>query len=319
MSKFKEELAHHIEYCEIFSHHIMFICAFTAWVRSPSILFTFILKRCHAFIISVIVVTRRSIIFIEHFLSYLITVNHSRTNFLLCPTGSQHVMSKWAHFHIWAMRLTRLSNWFITACHGGREAGSNVSTCCDILGPFFGIFDKSVWIRASLTLVSLLLYNKHVSCSNLQQAEPAVPSRLDAQKHLDDLLHSAGKASPLLSGRGLSYNHSQRTHGRLLELDIPKIVMGTAVIFNNLWSILNNTTANIDFALTRCPNFLAGWLIFMHLEFFLSLALSFMATSQRWWAWWRKTRIHRHHLHEPGTKLGFVMTSLPDLRTHLRF
>ena len=28
--KFKEELAHHIEYCEIFGHHIMFICAFTA-------------------------------------------------------------------------------------------------------------------------------------------------------------------------------------------------------------------------------------------------------------------------------------------------
>ena len=126
---------------------------------------------CNAFIISVIVVTRRSIISIEHFLWYLITVNYSRTNFHLCPIGSQHVMSKWAHFHIWAMRLTRLSYWFITAYHGGREAGSNVCTCYDILGPFFGILDKSVWRRASLTLVSLLLYNKHVSCFNLQQTE----------------------------------------------------------------------------------------------------------------------------------------------------
>ena len=53
--------------------------------------------------------------------------------------------------------------------------------------------------------------------------------------------------------------------------------------------ILNNTTANIDIALTRCPIFLTGWLIFMHLELFLPLALSFMTTSQRWWAWWRNT------------------------------
>ena len=66
----------------------------------------------------------------------------------------------------------------------------------------------------------------------------AIPSRLDGQKHLNDLLHSAGKASPLHSGWGLSYNHSQRTHGRLLELDIHKIEMGTAVVINNLVSII---------------------------------------------------------------------------------
>ena len=150
----------------------MFICAFTALVRGPSILFTFIYKRCHAFIISVIIVTKRSIICIEHFLWHLNTANHSRTNFHLCSTGSQHVMSKWAHFHIWAMRLTRLSYWVITPYHGGRETRSNVFTCCDILGPFFGILFKGVWRRASLTLVSVLLYNKHVSCSNLQQTEP---------------------------------------------------------------------------------------------------------------------------------------------------
>ena len=179
-------------------------------------------------------------------------------------------MSKWAHFHIWAIKLTRLSHWFITAYHGGRAAGSNVFTRCDILGPFFGILDKSVWRRASLTLVSLLLYNKHESCSNLQQTEPwSNFVSLRYAKHLDDLLHSAGKASPLLSGWGLSYYHRQHMQGRLLELDIPKIEMGTVVVINNLWSILNNTTANIDITLTRCPIFLASWLIFMHLELFL--------------------------------------------------
>ena len=66
--------------------------------------------------------------------------------------------------------------------------------------------------------------------------------------------------------------------------------MGTAVIVKNLWSILNNTTANIGFALTRCPILLAGWLIFMHLELFLPLALNFMTISQRLWAWWRNTK-----------------------------
>ena len=79
----------------------------------------------------------------------------------------------------------------------------------------------------------------------------AISSHLDMQKHLDDLLHSAGKASPLLSDWGLSYNHNQHMHGRLLELGITKIEMGTAVVINNLWSILNNTTANIDITLTR--------------------------------------------------------------------
>ena len=105
MGEFKEELIHHMEYCEIFSHHIILIGAFTAWVRGPSILYTFIPKRCHAFIISVIVVIRRSTICIEHYMWPLIIVNH-RTNFHLCPTGSKRVMSKCAHFHIWAMRLT---------------------------------------------------------------------------------------------------------------------------------------------------------------------------------------------------------------------
>ena len=197
---------------------------------------------CHAFIISAIVVTRRSVIFIEHFLWHSITVNHSRTNPHLCPTpGSQHVMSKWASFHMWAM--TRLSYWFITACHGGREAGTNLFTCCDILGPSFSIFYKSVWRWASLTLVSLLLC--YTTCmwavpTCNRQNLGAIPSRLNVQKCLDDLLHSAGTASPLLSGWGLSYNHSQCTHRRLQELDIPQIEMGTAVVINNrFWTTLH--------------------------------------------------------------------------------
>ena len=167
MGKFKEELAHHIKYCEIFSHHIMFICALTAWVRGPLILFTFILKRCHAFIISVIVVIRRSpIIFIDHFLWHFTTVNHSKTHFHLCPTGSQHAMSKWAYFHmyVWAMILTPLSYWFII----GREAGSNVSYVAT-----FWVLSLAFWIKVfgdghRWLFASLLLYNMHVSCSNLQ-------------------------------------------------------------------------------------------------------------------------------------------------------
>ena len=76
-------------------------------------------------------------------------------------------------------------------------------------------------------------------------------------------------------------------HGRPLELDIPapKIEMGTDVVINNLWSILNNTTANI--ALTCCQFFLPADL---HLEMFLPLAVCFMTTSQGWWTWWRNTR-----------------------------
>ena len=35
-------------------------------------------------------------------------------------------------------------------------------------------------------------------------------------------------------------------HGGLLELDIAKIEMGTAVVINTFWLILNNTTINID-------------------------------------------------------------------------
>ena len=133
----------------------------------------------------------------------------------------------------------------------------------------------------------LLAAIQHVSCSNLQQTEPW--SNSVSLRCAKASRWSAGKASLLLSGWGLSYHHSQCTHGRLQELDIPKIEMGTAVVINNLWSILNNTTANIDIPLTYGPIFFAGWLIFMHLELFLPLALSFMTTLQRWWVWWRNT------------------------------
>ena len=80
-------------------------CAFITWVRRPSILFTFILRRCHAFIIHVIVVIRRSIIFKDHSCG----IWSQRENCHPCSTGFQHVtLSNWAYFHIWAMRLTRL-------------------------------------------------------------------------------------------------------------------------------------------------------------------------------------------------------------------
>ena len=114
MSKLKAELEHHIGHCQMFSHHSMFIGAFITWVRHHSILFTFILRRCNTFIISVIVVIRRSIIFTEHFLWHLITMG----NFHLCSHGFQHVMlSKWVYnpymSHDWLAWVL-----FITAWHG---------------------------------------------------------------------------------------------------------------------------------------------------------------------------------------------------------
>ena len=252
------------------NHHIVFICAFTAWVRGPSILFTFILKRCHAFIISVIVVTRRSVIFIVHLLWHFITVNHSRTNSICAqlvpsmwfPNGHTSIYEPW-DWLVWAIdssqptmvvgRLDQMSShvvtfWVLSLAFWIKVFGDGhhwlLSPCC---------YTTSMWA---------------VPTCNRQNLG-AISSHLDTQKHLDDLLHSARKASPLLSGWGLSYNHRQHMQGRLLELDIPKIEMGTVVVINNLWSILNNTTANIDIALTRCPIFLASWLIFMHLELFL--------------------------------------------------
>ena len=87
MGKFTEKLEHYIEYCQRFCHPIMCISAFIAWVRHPSIFLTFILRKCHAFIISVTVVIRWSIIFVEHYLWHLITVNNSGTDFNPCSTG----------------------------------------------------------------------------------------------------------------------------------------------------------------------------------------------------------------------------------------
>ena len=228
-----------------------------------------------------------------------------------CPNGHTSIYEPW--------------DWLVSAIDSSQPTmvvgrlDQYVFTCCEILGPFCGILDKSVWRWASLTVVSLLLYNKHVSCSNLQQPEPwgnSVALRCAKASRWSASL--SWKAPTLLSGRGLSYNHSQRTHGRLLELDISKIEKGTAVVINNLWSIPNTTKAKIDIAITHCPICLAGWLIFMHLELFLPLALSFMTTSQGWWHDGEIQGRYRHHLHEPGPEMCFVMSSLPDLRTHLK-
>ena len=104
MSKLKEELEHHTEHCQMFSHHIMFIGAFITRGRRPSILFTFILRRCNVFIISVIVVIRRSSIFTEHYL-HLVTVRKISIH-------AQLVSSMWCpneHISIYEPWLTRLS------------------------------------------------------------------------------------------------------------------------------------------------------------------------------------------------------------------
>ena len=118
----------------------------------------------------------------------------------------------------------------------------------------------------------------------------AIPSHSDARMHLDDLLHSDGKASPLLSDWGLSYNHSQCTHGRLEELDIPKIEMGDCCSYHKPLVDSAQHCSKYRYPTHLWSIFLAGWLIFMHLELFLPLALSFMTTSQRWLVWWRNTR-----------------------------
>ena len=133
MSNLKEELQHHIEHCQMFSHHIMFIGAFITRVRHPSILFTFILRRCSAFIISVIVVMRGSIIFTEHFLWHLFTVGKippMLNRFPACDVVQMGIFPYMSHDWLaWVL--------FITAWHGGKEARTNFFTCCNTLGPFF--------------------------------------------------------------------------------------------------------------------------------------------------------------------------------------
>ena len=139
-SELKEELEHHTEHCQMFNHHIMVIGVFIAWVWHPSILFTFILRRCNAFIISVIAVVRRSIIFKEHFLWHFIAVGqiyiHAQlvSSMWCCPNGHISYMS-----HDWLTWVL-----FIIAWHCGREARTNFFTCCDIFSVLFCILDKSV-------------------------------------------------------------------------------------------------------------------------------------------------------------------------------
>ena len=152
----------------------MLICAFTAWVRGPSILITFILKRCHAFIISVIVVTGSSVIFLVHFLWHLITVNHSRTNSICaqlvpsmwCPNGHTSIYEPW-DWLVWAIDSSQLTMVV------GRldQMSSHVVT--------FWVLSLAFWIKVFgnghhwlLTPCCYTHNNKHVSCSNLQLAEP---------------------------------------------------------------------------------------------------------------------------------------------------
>ena len=203
----------------------MFICAFTAWVKGPSILFTFILKRCHAFIISVIVVTRRSVIFIVHscgIWSQSTTAGQitSVPNwFPACDVQMGTLPYEPWDWIVWAIDLSQ------PTMVVGRldQMSSNVVT--------FWVLSLAFWIKVfgdgHHWLLSPCCYTTSMwavpTCN--RQNLGAISSRLDTQKNLDDLLHS-GKASPLLSGWGLSYNHRQHMQGRLLELDMPKIEMG---------------------------------------------------------------------------------------------
>ena len=66
---------------------------------------------------------------------------------------------------------------------------------------------------------------------------------------------------------------------RLQELFIPKIEKGTVVV-------INSTTKNIDFPLTRGPIFLAGWFICMYLELFLPLNSRKTSASSTWTRTW---------------------------------
>ena len=118
--------------------------------------------------------------------------------------------------------INLLGFWFITAWHGGKEAGSNVFTCCDILGPFLGILDKNVWRWASLTLVFPPAIQHAYEVFNLQWTESSSSSiSLRHVKHLDDPLHSLspGKAFSFLSDWMLLYNHNQCVRGRQPNLE----------------------------------------------------------------------------------------------------
>ena len=130
----------------------------------------------HAFIISVIVVTRTSIIFIEYFLWHLITVNHSGKNLSMFNLFPACYIVKMGTGPYMSHEINLLGFWFITAWHGGEEAGSNVLTCYDILGPFLSILDKHVWRWASLTLVFLPAIQHAYEVFNLQWTESSSSS-----------------------------------------------------------------------------------------------------------------------------------------------
>ena len=195
----------------MFSHPIMFIGAFIAWVRHPSILFTFILIWYNAFIISVIVIIRRSINFTEHFLWHLITVgkNPSMLNWFPAYVVQMGIFPHMSHDWLaWVL--------FITAWHGGREAKTNFFICCDILGPCFAF-----WIKVSEDGHRWLLCPSCCTacmCSfNLQWTESCNNSISLAHVKASGWsvsLSSARKACSLHSDWMVLYSHSQCTHGR---------------------------------------------------------------------------------------------------------
>ena len=132
MSKFKEELEHYIEHCQMFRHHFIFIGAFIAWVRHPSILFTSSLEG--ALRLSSVSSSSLGYPPSSQSTSCDIWWQWEKFPFMLnwfpeCDTVHMGIFPYMSHDWLaWVL--------FITAWHGGREARSNFFTCCDILGPF---------------------------------------------------------------------------------------------------------------------------------------------------------------------------------------
>ena len=138
--------------------------------------------------------TRRSAIFIKHFLWHYITVNHSRTYSICaqlvpsmsCPNGHTSIYEPW-DWLVWAIdssqptmavgRLDQMSShvvpfWVLSLVFWIKVFGDGhhwlLSPCC---------YTTSMWA---------------VPTCNRQNLG-AISFRLDTQKHLDDLLHSAGR------------------------------------------------------------------------------------------------------------------------------
>ena len=190
----------------------MFICAFTAWVRGPSILYTFIFKgamRSSSESLLPLGDPSSSLnsscgIWSQSTTAGQISIRVQQVPSMWCPNGHTSIYEPW-EWLVWAIDSSQ------PTMVVGRldQMSSHVAT--------FWVLSLAFWIKVfgdgHHSLLSPCCYTTCMwtvpTCN--RQNLGAIPSSLDAQKHLDVLFHSAGKASPLLSGWELSYNHSQAT------------------------------------------------------------------------------------------------------------